>query len=138
LGLRDIYQNYFSTGKNSPPDAYYDPFPGRKKFDPSKHRDGLHSDWPKNRIAFVNGPYSKNAAVVKKCKEQALRGVEIFQICKLVSAATFYAAAAHSTGVQLVFLPCGIAFQGHSGRVANFKSLGIHYTVNTANQTLRV
>ena len=134
LGISDCYSNYFSASKNAPRDAFYDPFPARKNFNPKRHTNGLTTDWPTDRISFVNGPYYKNQAVTMKCKEQQLRGVEIIQLDKLVSTGTQYAEELHSTGVEYIFLTCNIAFQGHNGRVATFKSKAIHYTDKSATQ----
>ena len=138
LGISDCYKNYFVTSKNAPKDAWHDPFPARKNWNPKKHADGLKTDWPTDRISFVNGPYFKNQAVTRKCKEQQLRGVEIVQLDKLVSAGTQYAEQLHTTGVEYIIMTCSIAFQGHSGQVANFKSKLIHYTEfepHSANQS---
>ena len=129
LGIRDCYSNYFTSGKNAPDDAWFDPFPARKLFDPKKHKDGLTTEWPLDKDAWVNGPYFKNAAVTRACKAQQLRGVTVLQLDKLVSTGTQYAEELHSTGVEYTFLTCNIAFQGHHGQVATFKSKFIMYTV---------
>jgi hypothetical protein len=129
LGISDCYSNYFASSKNAPDDAFYDPFPARKIYNPQKHKDGLTTDWPTDRVSFANGPYFKNAAVTRACKTQQLRGVTVVQLDKLASTGTQYAEELHSTGVEYTFLTCGIAFQGHHGQVATFKSKMINYTV---------
>jgi hypothetical protein len=89
---------------------FYDPVPYNPKFDPSKHKDALKTEW--KAVNFINPPYSRASMFVKKEVEQWKQKKTCILLVKLDVLGR--KAFREYRGCEIVFFPERVKFVGHA------------------------
>ena len=93
---------------------FYDPAPFNPRFDPSKHRDGLTTDWKK--INFVNPPYSSVGPWVKKAHLEWKKNKTIILLIKLENLGRKYSTLLK--GAEIRIFTEALTFPGYERKAA--------------------
>ena len=93
---------------------FYDPAPFNPRFDPSKHKDGLVTDW--KAVNFVNPPYSSVRPWVKKSHIEWKKNKTIILLIKLENLGRKYSSLLR--GAEIRFFREAFVFPGYQGKAA--------------------
>ena len=124
---------YYGTSKNSHPHGgtpdglmieireefgdIFDPCPNDPSF------DGLRIDWPLNKTAYVNPPYTRGeiSKWVKKCFHEYQRGVQVVLLIPSYTDTKYFHEFIYGTA-KLRFIRGRLKFKGYDGQ-ASFPSM---------------
>jgi site-specific DNA-methyltransferase (adenine-specific) len=86
--------------------------------------DGLSIDWPLDKVAFVNPPYTRGelSKWVEKCFEQYCRGVDIILLIpSYTDTKYFHEYILHNATLR--FIRGRLKFKHYNGKAASFPSM---------------
>ena len=96
----------------------FDPCPNGFKI------DGLSIDWPMDKTAYVNPPYTRGQIGywVEKCHQQFKRGIDVVMLIPSYTDTKYFHNFIYGQA-ELRFIKGRLAFKGYEGKPASFPSM---------------